>query len=376
MKRCAVGGQAVLEGVMMRTPTGGIALAVRRSDGSIVKEYTEHPSRAKKGTFLGWPVVRGVVAFVEALATGMRVTMHSAELFGEAVADEEPSAFEKWLAGKLGKSAMDVTMGIAVVLAVLLALGLFFFLPSLVTQLIPWADATRTIWKSLVEGAVRLLIFILYLVAISCMKDIRRLFMYHGAEHKVIACYEHEAEMTPENAMRYTRLHPRCGTNYLFLVMAVSILFFAALPYSENFLLRFATRIVFLPLVAGLSYEVLKLAAASDGWLARAVRAPGLALQYLTTREPDRSMLEVALAAFELAMDPTGAAAGEEAARAGGAPDVDETPNTEAADASGTEAAPVAGTSADTAGSEDGAGAPDAAVPADAPADGGSAGPA
>lgn len=362
---------------MMRTPTGGIALAVRRSDGSIVKEYTEHHSRAKKGTFLGWPVVRGVVAFVEALATGMRVTMHSAELFGEAVADEEPSAFEKWLAGKLGKSAMDVTMGIAVVLAVLLALGLFFFLPSLVTQLIPWADATRTIWKSLVEGAVRLLIFILYLVAISCMKDIRRLFMYHGAEHKVIACYEHEAEMTPENAMRYTRLHPRCGTNYLFLVMAVSILFFAALPYSENFLLRFATRIVFLPLVAGLSYEVLKLAAASDGPLARAVRAPGLALQYLTTREPDRSMLEVALAAFELAMDPTGAAAGEEAARAGGAPDVDGTPNTEAAGASGADVAAGAGTGADATGSEeDGAGAPDAAVPADAPGDGGSAGPA
>ena len=293
----------------MRTPTGGVALAVRRSDGSIIREYSEHPSRARKGTFLGLPVVRGVVAFVESLATGMRVTMHSAELYGEELAEEEPSKFEKWLADKLGKSAMDVTMGVAVVLAVLLALGLFFFLPTFLTQLIPWADATRTIWKSLVEGFVRLLIFLLYLVVISCMKDIRRLFMYHGAEHKVIACYEHEAEMTPESAMRFTRLHPRCGTNYLFLVMAVSILFFAALPYSENFFLRFATRLIFLPLVAGLSYEVLKLAAASDGLLARIVRAPGLALQYLTTREPDASMLEVALAAFDLAMDPAGAEA-------------------------------------------------------------------
>ena len=205
-------------------------------------------------------------------------------------------------------------MAVAVVLAVLLAIGLFFFLPTFLTQLIPWKDAARTIWKSLTEGGIRLLIFLLYLVSISCMKDIRRLFMYHGAEHKVISCYEHEAELTPESAMRFTRLHPRCGTNYLFLVMAVSILFFAALPYSENFFLRFATRLIFLPLVAGLSYEVLKLAAASDGIIARIVRAPGLGLQYLTTREPDLKMLEVALAAFHLAMDPTTAKAAAETA--------------------------------------------------------------
>jgi uncharacterized protein YqhQ len=304
VKRCTVGGQAVLEGVMMRTPAGGVAVAVRKSDGSIVTEYTEYPTRAKKGTFLGWPVVRGVVAFVESLVTGMRITMRSAELFGEEEAQEQPSRFEVWLAEKLGKSAMDIMMGVAVVLAVLLALGLFFFLPTFVTQLIPWHETARTIWKSLTEGGVRLLIFVLYLVAISAMKDVRRLFMYHGAEHKVIACYEHEAPLTPESAMRFTRLHPRCGTNYLFLVMAISILFFAALPYSENFFLRFATRVIFLPLVAGLSYEVLKLAAASDALPARIARAPGLALQYLTTREPDEQMLEVALAAFHLAMDP------------------------------------------------------------------------
>ncbi|MGN0785065.1 MAG: DUF1385 domain-containing protein [Candidatus Aphodomorpha sp.] len=304
MKRCAVGGQAVLEGVMMRNPAGGVALAVRKNDGSIITEYTEQPTKAKKGTFLGFPIIRGVVAFIESLVNGMRVTMHSAELYGEDLQEEEPSKFEKWLADKLGKSAMDIAMAIAVVLAVLLAIGLFFFLPTFLTQLIPWKDAARTIWKSLTEGFIRLAIFLLYLVSISCMKDIRRLFMYHGAEHKVIACYEHEAELTPESAMRFTRLHPRCGTNYLFLVMAVSILFFAALPYSENFFLRFATRLIFLPLVAGLSYEVLKLAAASDGIIARIVRAPGLGLQYLTTREPELEMLEVALAAFHLAMNP------------------------------------------------------------------------
>lgn len=303
MKRCSVGGQAVLEGVMMKTPAGGVALAVRRSDGSIVREFRHESTRAKKGTALGLPVVRGVVAFVESIAGGMRVTTRSAELFGED-AEEKPSRFELWLSKKFGKSVMDIAMGIAVVLAVVLAVGLFVFLPSFITQLIPWPQETPAIWKSLAEGLVRLGIFLAYITCIGLMKDIGRLYMYHGAEHKVIACYEHEAEMTPENAMRYPRLHPRCGTNYLFLVMAISILFFAMLPYSENFLLRFLTRLVFLPLVAGISYEVLKAAAASDGWLARAVRTPGLALQYLTTREPEKEMLEVALAAFHLAMNP------------------------------------------------------------------------
>lgn len=304
MAKCSVGGQAVLEGVMMRTPAGDVALAVRKSDGTIVTEYQKMTSRAKKGTFLGLPVVRGVVAFVESLASGMKITMRSAELFGEETEEDQPSKFEIWLAEKMGKSVMDVVMGVAVVLAVALAIGLFFLLPSLVSQLIPWRDSTRTIWKSLAEGFTRLLIFLGYISAISLMKDIRRLYMYHGAEHKTIACYEHEAPLTPENAMHYSRLHPRCGTNYLFLVMAVSILFFALIPYSENFFLRFLTRIVFLPLVAGISYEILKLAAASDGWLARAVRAPGMGLQYLTTREPTPDMIEVAIAAFNLATDP------------------------------------------------------------------------
>ena len=301
MKKCSVGGQAVMEGVMMRTPTGGVALAVRKGDGSIVTEFTRQPTKARKGTFLGLPVVRGVVAFVESLMTGMKTMTRSAELFGEEP-EEKPSKFEEWLAKKTGKSVMDVAIVVAVVLAVGLALGLFVFLPSLATQLIPWKADTPSILKSLTEGVVRLLIFLGYLSAISLMKDIRRVYMYHGAEHKTIACYEHEEDMTVENCKKYTRLHPRCGTNYLFLVMAISILFFALLPYSENFFLRFLTRLIFLPLVAGISYEVLKLAAASDGWLARAVRAPGLGLQYLTTREPEPEMLEVALAAFNLAI--------------------------------------------------------------------------
>lgn len=311
MKRCSVGGQAVMEGVMMRTMSGGIALAVRKADGTIETEYTPK-KEIGKSPILKWPVVRGVVAFVDSLSTGMKMMTRSAELYGEAI-EEEPSRFEKWLANKTGKDVMDIAIVVAVVLAAALAIGLFVLLPSLVTQFIPWADSTPRIWKSLVEGFVRLLIFLGYISAISLMKDIRRVYMYHGAEHKTIACYEHDAPLTPESAMKYSRLHARCGTNYLFLVMAVSILFFAVLPYAENFFLRFLTRIIFLPLVAGLAYEVLKLAASSDSLWARMIRAPGLGLQYLTTREPEPSMIEVAIKAFELAINDGVAPAKDEA---------------------------------------------------------------
>lgn len=300
MKRCSVGGQAVMEGVMMRTMNGGIALAVRKADGSIETEYTPKKEESKN-PILKWPIVRGVVAFVDSLATGMKMMTHSAELYGEAI-EEEPSRFEKWLAKKTGKDVMDIAIVVAVILAAGLAIGLFVVLPSLVTQLVPWQENAPRIWKSLLEGFVRLLIFLGYISAISLMKDIRRVYMYHGAEHKTIACYEHDAPLTPENAKQYSRLHPRCGTNYLFLVMAVSILFFAMLPYAENLFLRVLTRLIFMPLVAGLAYELLKLAAASDALWARIIRAPGLGLQYLTTREPDLEMLEVAIVAFNLAI--------------------------------------------------------------------------
>lgn len=307
MKRSSVGGQAVLEGVMMKNPEGGVALAVRKPDGTIQTEYSVKKSRAQKGTALGLPVIRGAVVFIESLVGGMETITRSAEMYGDgdAMAAEEPSRFEKWLGEKLGKSAMDIAMAVAVILAIALSVGLFFFLPTLFSGLIfkiPGLTNAPSIVKNLAEGVIRLLIFLGYLVAVSSMKDIRRVFMYHGAEHKTIACYEHDDELTPENAMKYSRLHARCGTNYLFLVMAVSILFFACLPYSSNFLIRFATRLLFIPVVAGISYEILKLAAASDSLIARIVRAPGLALQKLTTREPEPDMLEVAIKAFRLAM--------------------------------------------------------------------------
>lgn len=310
MKKCNIGGQAVMVGVMMRSATG-TALAVRQTDGSIAAEYHNNSNQRKKGSFPTWPVVRGVYAFCDSLVSGMKIISRSAEIVGGEF-EEEPSKFEIWLSKKLGKSVMDVAIYIAIVLAVVLSVGLFIALPALLVGLIPFNN--HPVWESLCQGLIRLCIFLGYLGLISRMKDVRRLFMYHGAEHKTIACYEAELELTPENAEKCSRFHPRCGTNFMFLVMAVSIVFFACITALTNlwlpeglegsFIIRFATRLLFLPLVAGLSYEVLKFAAKSDNLFCRVVRAPGLALQRLTTKEPDRSMLEVAITAFKLVLDP------------------------------------------------------------------------
>ena len=320
IRRCSVGGQAVMEGVMMKSDVG-IAMAVRRPDGSIVKSYEKFRSKAQKGTFWGLPVVRGVVAFVESLKTGLNTTSKSAELLGEGF-EEEPSKFEKWLADKLHIDIMDAVMGVAMVLGVALAVGLFMFLPQLIASLIFGKAASGAVdknyvWRSLLEGGLRLAIYVGYLFAVSGIKDIRRVFMYHGAEHKTIACYEAgEDELTPENAAKYKRLHPRCGTNYLFLVMAISIITLTlvdivmhALGFPPEgmgkaaaFLIRFGVRILFLPIIAGISYEVLRAAAKTDNWLTKIIRAPGMALQLITTREPELDMLEVAIYSFYLAM--------------------------------------------------------------------------
>ena len=306
-----------MEGVMMKSDVG-IAMAVRREDGKIVKSYKNFKSKAQKGTFWGLPVVRGVVAFVESLATGLKTTTESAEMYGESFAEEEPSKFEKWLSKTFKVDIMNIILGVGMVLGVLMAVGLFIFLPQLISTLIFGSGAS--VWKSLVEGVIRVLIYIGYLFAVSGIKDIRRVFMYHGAEHKTIACYEaDEEELTPQNAMKYKRLHPRCGTNYLFLVMAISILFLTivdvVIKYGFHldmfeltgsklisFLFRFGVRILCLPIIAGVSYEVLRWAAKRDNVFTKIVRAPGMALQYITTKEPTEDMLEVAIASFYLAM--------------------------------------------------------------------------
>lgn len=300
MKKSNIGGQGVLEGVMMRSPQWS-GMAVRKQNGSIATWKKENSSATTKNKFLGLPIVRGVVSFVEMLVNGVKTITESAKMYDEAAAEEmEPSKFEKFLAKKTGKDAMDIMMGFAVVIAVVLAVVIFFIVPTAITNLFK-GIVQAPILLNLIDGVIRLMIFMGYLLLVTCTKDIKRLFMYHGAEHKVINCFESEAEMTVENARKQSRLHPRCGTSYLLIVMVISILVFALLGWSDAWYLRFGLRIILLPFIAGLSYEVLKLAAKYENRFVRIVRAPGMALQRLTTREPDDSMLEISLIAFFIA---------------------------------------------------------------------------
>lgn len=300
MKKSTIGGQAVMEGVMMKSPTG-MALCVRKSDGTIAKEYRPYQSKAKKGSILGFPIIRGVVAFVESLKLGMQTTTRSVEMLG---IEEEPTKFDKWLEKKFGKAVDKIVMGIAVLIAAIISVGLFVALPLFLSDII-FPEDTPYFWVKLTEGGIRLLIFFGYLLLCTTMKDIKRVFMYHGAEHKTIACYEAGEELTPENAAKHKRLHPRCGTNYLFLVMAVSILFFSVVgKIGDVFILQFLIRLALVPVVAGFSYEVLMFAAKHENVFTRIIRAPGMALQYITTKEPTEDMLEVAIASFNIALDP------------------------------------------------------------------------
>lgn len=303
MKRATIGGQAVMEGVMMKAPEA-IAVAVRNPNGEIITKVDRYIPPSKNNKVFGWPIIRGVVNFVDMMRIGMGTMTYSAEIAGEET--EEPSKFEKWLAGKLGKNVDQVVIGIAVILGILLAVGIFILLPQFLTSLFT-KNIESNLLKNLIEGAIRLTVFISYMVAISFIKDIKRVFMYHGAEHKVIACYEAEEELSIENVRKHVRFHARCGTNYMFLVMMVSILFFSLIGWSDTWLMRVASRLIFLPVVAGVSYEVLKLAAASDGLIARIVRWPGVALQRITTLEPTDDMIEVAVTAFKLAENPLSA---------------------------------------------------------------------
>ena len=307
--RTYIGGQAVLEGVMMRGKTA-YATAVRDPEGHIqVESRRLNTSKAMKRVNK-IPLVRGVVSFVSSLVTGSKILMRSAAVYGD---EGEPSKFEKWCQEKLHLNVMSAVSFVATLIGVLLAVGLFVALPMFLSNLFfPEETGLRYgIGYNLAQGGLRLLIFLIYIVAITAMKDIRRVFMYHGAEHKTITCFERGMELTPENAKTCSRLHDRCGTTFLFLVMAISIVVFSVVNwicdaylnlfvYNEvaNYFIQFAIKILFLPLVAGISYEVLKLLAKSQSKWLIPLKAPGFALQLLTTREPTEDMLEVAIAAF------------------------------------------------------------------------------
>ncbi len=293
----SIGGQAVMEGVMMRGPKL-IATAVRKSSGEIVMQ--ELPVNAATSKLAKIPVLRGVINFFSSMVTGVKCLMYSADQYdlddGESY---EPSKFEKWLDDKLGDKIKDIAIYFAVIVAVCFSVLLFMMLPHFLSSFLS-NFTSNTVILNTAEGIIKMLIFAVYILLISRMKDIQRVFEYHGAEHKSIACYEAGMELTVENAAKCLRLHPRCGTSFLLIVMIISIIFFALLPWEgTNFFVRLLYRLLLLPVVAGVSYEILKFAGRSNSKIVKILTKPGLYLQYLTTREPNDSQLEVALTSLK-----------------------------------------------------------------------------
>lgn len=310
MKKCNIGGQGVLEGVMMRAPEM-CGLAVRKATGEIVYDKQKVTPITKKNKFFALPVIRGVAQFVDMMGFGVNTITKSAKMYDDLAEDYKPNKFEQFIAKKSGKDVMDIAMVFAVILSLGLAVGIFFILPNVLTNLIQgWVygkgavlSGSQQFLMNLLDGAIRMLIFVGYVLAVTLLKDIKRVFQYHGAEHKTINCYEHEEELTVENIQKYRTLHPRCGTSYLLLVMVISILLFSLFGWGGAWYARIGLRLLMLPVVAGIAYEFLKFAAMSDALFFRVIRWPGLMLQKLTTAQPDDSMVEVAIVAFRAAMD-------------------------------------------------------------------------
>lgn len=289
--KTSVGGQALMEGIMMRGPEK-ICVAVRKPDGTIdlSHETVKHHAWEKI------PFVRGAAAMIENLILGYRYMMHSAEVsLSEEEAEQEKSKLDLWLEEHTGPKFQSFIMGLAAVVGGLLAIVLFMVLPTAIVgginRLVPLGYA-----KVVLEGVLKIAMFVLYLFLCSKMKDVRRVFEYHGAEHKTIACYEAGEELTVDNVRKHCRFHPRCGTSFMILVLIVSIILFSVLPWTSTGL-RVLLKLLLLPLVMGISYELIKLAGRYDNPVTRVISAPGIWLQHLTTFEPDDSMIEVAIAA-------------------------------------------------------------------------------
>lgn len=298
MRKTMIGGEALIEGIMMRSPEK-IAAAVRRADGGITVEKRDYVSLAKRYKLLGLPIVRGVVSFGESLILGIKALMFSAQL-ADIEEDIEPSKIDMFLTKLMGDRIKDVAIGFSVITAVFLGVGLFILFPNYIAGFLNLSkvSAGNTILYNLVEGAVRILIFLAYIILISKLRDIERVFQYHGAEHKAIHCYENEEELTVANVKKYPIQHPRCGTSFLLIVMLVSILVFSFLGWP-GLLMRIGSRLLFVPVVAGLSYEVIRYAGRSNLRVVKLINMPGLWLQRFTTREPDETQMEVAIEALK-----------------------------------------------------------------------------
>lgn len=295
--RTSIGGQALMEGILMRGPEKQ-AIVVRKPDGELEeKTETLHFIR-EKYPVLGWPIIRGTVNFIETMIVGVKALTYSASFLPEDE-QEEPDAIDKWLTEHLPEDkAQKAVVGVAVVFGIALSVGLFILLPTILAGLFA-GFVGNGILRNLIEGVIRIAIFLTYMKLVSNMKEIKRVWMYHGAEHKTIACFEAGLPLTVENARKMTRFHPRCGTSFIFLVMMVSIIVFSVVRW-ENVWIRMLMRLVLLPVTVGISYELIKYAGGHDNLFTRIVSAPGKWLQRITTAEPDDSMLECAIRSIEL----------------------------------------------------------------------------
>ena len=310
--KTTIGGQALIEGIMMRGPEKD-AVVVRGKDGLTVEV---NPRKVRKPGSLGtWPVIRGAVTFIDSQVVGVKALMRSADLApDEYTADEQPSKLDQWLEKKLGNEKFQqLLVGFAVFLGLAMSIGLFFLLPMVVSSLFDGL-ITNTLTLTLMEGLVRMVIFMGYMILVSRMKEMKRVFAYHGAEHKTIRCYEAGLPLTVENVRNQTRLHPRCGTSFLLIVMVISILVFsvasslllniapglAAMRGTIGYkLIMIAFKLLLLPLVVGITYEINRWAGRHDNGFTRILTAPGLWMQKLTTNEPDDSMIEVGIKAVQ-----------------------------------------------------------------------------
>lgn len=294
-----IGGQAVIEGVMMKN-MDRYAVSVRKPNGKIETKVEECVSFAEKHPLFKLPIFRGMVNFLESMVIGMKTLNYSASFY-EDEEEQTESRTEQFLEKILGEKAEKIIMGIVLVFSLAISIGLFMILPYIASEALGKLIQNEYA-VLLMEGIIRIAIFLGYIVLISQMEDIKRVFMYHGAEHKTINCLEAGVELTPENVDNFSRLHKRCGTSFIFIVMIISMVFFFFIRV-DTIWLRIILRLLFLPLVAGVSYEFIRLAGSSDHPLVQIFSKPGLALQRLTTKEPDHSMIEVAIASVEGVFD-------------------------------------------------------------------------
>ena len=295
-----IGGEALLEGVMMRGKKT-MAVSVRKTNGEIVTDIKTYIPVTKRNKFLGLPFIRGSVSMIESMVVGIKVLMDSA---GHIEFEEAESKFDKWIEKKFGDKSLSIILYTSVVFALALGIGLFMLLPNVIAGFLAFDKTTvaGSFYANIIEGAIRICLFLGYVYLVSLNKDIRRVFQYHGAEHKSIYAYENLEELTVENVKKHTTLHPRCGTTFIFVVMIISILVFALAGW-HNRLVNLVLRLVLLPVIAGISYELFKLAAKSNNKIVKLISLPGILLQKITTKEPDDSMMEVAIASLKAVVE-------------------------------------------------------------------------